>query len=159
MGLPGNLIDIIMHCVSGARLNILWNGSCSLEVELERGIRQGDPMSPYLFVLCMDKLSHLITVAVDDGDWIPLCARSGPPVSDLKFADDLLFSGKATKEQMDMVLTVLDVVCYYLGQEVISGEKTNIFSLKMSALLCQIYLRSNLVSLRLLALESTLEFL
>ncbi|MCI22582.1 putative ribonuclease H protein, partial [Trifolium medium] len=41
-------------------------------------LEEGDAMSPYLFVLCMDKLTHLIKEAVNDGVWCPLRAgRTG----------------------------------------------------------------------------------
>lgn len=73
----------------------------------ERGIRQGDPMSPYIFVLCMDKLSHLIAEEVEEKRWCPLKAgRAGPAVAHLMFADDLLLFGKAT------VYGCSDEVCF-----------------------------------------------
>lgn len=54
---------------------------------------------PYLFVMCMDKLTHLILEVVDSGDWTPLKAfHNGPTVLHLVFADDLLLFGKATEK-------------------------------------------------------------
>lgn len=56
-------------------------------------------MSPYLFVLCMDKLTHLILEVINKEDWIPLkVCRNGPAMSHLMFADDLLLFGKATED-------------------------------------------------------------
>ncbi|PNY17666.1 ribonuclease H [Trifolium pratense] len=109
----------------------------------ERGIRQGDPMSLYLFVLCMDKLTHLIEEAVHNEDWIPLPAgRAGPEVSHLMFADDLLLFGKATDKQMRSTMNVLNKFCDISGQ-VISMEKTSIlFSRNVSRLT-----RDSLISL------------
>lgn len=77
VGLPDCMINIIMHCVESVRTNVMWNGSRAEFFCPNRGIRQGDPISPYLFVLCMDKLSHLIADAVDNGSWIPFRVGRG----------------------------------------------------------------------------------
>ena len=53
------------------------------------GLRQGDPLSPYLFILCAEDLSNLISQAIDKGD-VHECriCRGAPIVSHLLFADD-----------------------------------------------------------------------
>ena len=54
-----------MHCVNSSRLAILWNGSRLEPFTPSRGLRQGDPMSPYLFVLCMEKFLVMIKRKID----------------------------------------------------------------------------------------------
>lgn len=44
-----------------------------------RGLRQGDPLSPYLFVLCLQKLSDMIEMAVHSGVWKPVVLSRGGP--------------------------------------------------------------------------------
>jgi hypothetical protein len=123
---PEVLINVVMHAVSSVNTNVKWNGARSEYFKPQRGIRQGDPLSPYLFVLCMDKLSHLILQAVEEGKWRGIKAgKNGPEVSHLMFADDLLLFGVASDNQMKCVLEVLTEFCQLSGQEV-SQEKTSL---------------------------------
>jgi hypothetical protein len=59
VGFPASLIDIIMHGITTVKTNVNWHDVRSEYFAPYRGIRQGDPISPYIFVICMDKLSHL----------------------------------------------------------------------------------------------------
>jgi hypothetical protein len=126
--LPDSLINVIMHSVTSVETNVKWNGARGSYFRPQRGIRQGDPISPYLFVMCIDKLSHLISQAVKEGTWkAPRAGRNGPIVSHLMFAYDLLLFGEATTEQLKCMTDILDKFCRLLGQQV-SNEKTSVFS-------------------------------
>jgi len=57
---PSNLIDLIMSCVSSVSTSLLFNGCCLEPFRSSQGIRQGDPLFPYLFILCMEYLGYLI---------------------------------------------------------------------------------------------------
>lgn len=88
-----------MHCVSSSSLSLIWNGKRLPNFSPSKGLRQGDPLSPYLFILCMEKLSLAISEAVQDGRWKPISvSRGGPKFSHL-FADDILLFAKATCAQ------------------------------------------------------------
>lgn len=65
---PPKLSRIIMGCVTSPNTSILVNGGALESFEPTRGIRQGDPLSPYLFILCMEYLGHLIEQKCVDGD-------------------------------------------------------------------------------------------
>lgn len=83
-------------------------------------------MSPYLFVMCMDKLTHLIAQSVVEGEWKGLKAgRNGPVITHLMFADNLLVFGQANVNQMATTLRVLNQFCSILGQE-INQQKTSL---------------------------------
>ncbi|MCI23473.1 putative ribonuclease H protein, partial [Trifolium medium] len=74
----------------------------------------------------MDKLSHLIIEAVEGGNWQPIKAgRSGPFISHLMFADDLLLFGKATEVNMQIITDTLEKFCQLSGK-LVSIEKTSV---------------------------------
>lgn len=58
-----------MKCTSMVCLSILWNGEQLESFKPSHEIRQGNLVSTYVFVLCMEVLSQLIFSAVDDGSW------------------------------------------------------------------------------------------
>ena len=65
---PSKLITLIMSCVSLTSISILFNGSMMDSFKPSRGIRQGDSLSPYLFILCMEYLGSLIDKECIEGD-------------------------------------------------------------------------------------------
>ena len=76
----------IMHCIETVKLSIIWNGKNLEWFKPIRGIRQGDPISPYMFVLCMERLGHVINQTVLEGGWKPIrLSRNGPPLILLNF--------------------------------------------------------------------------
>lgn len=62
----------IMQCVTGPSMTLLWNGEKIEPFTPSRGLRQGDPLSPYLFVLCLERLCHHIDTSVGAGEWKPI---------------------------------------------------------------------------------------
>lgn len=68
--------------------------------------------SPLLFVLCMERLGHLIQAYVDEGAWKALKAsRNGPRISYLFFVDDLLLFAEAGQDQVNCIKDCLDRFC------------------------------------------------
>ena len=74
VNLPMDIIDLIMSCVSTVSTSILFNGEALDPIFSSRDIRQGDPISPYLFILCMDYLGQLIEGKCSENLWQPMKA-------------------------------------------------------------------------------------
>ena len=75
MGFRKKWIRWIKWCVSTARFSVLINGTSSGFIQSSRGLRQGDPISPYLFVVVMEALSCLVKRAVNGGFLSPCQVR------------------------------------------------------------------------------------
>ena len=98
---------------------------------MSRGLRPGDLLSPYLFVLCIERLGHYINYAVDKGIWKPIgLKRTGPKISHIFFADDLLIFVEAFLNQVQIVKNYLQVFCDCSGQKV-NSDKTEVFFSKI----------------------------
>ncbi|KAL4343532.1 hypothetical protein AHAS_Ahas11G0087800 [Arachis hypogaea] len=108
-------------------MRVLWNGEELDEFFPSRGIRQGDPLSPYIFVLCIERLSQLVNAAVDHGFWKPIkLNRDGSKLSHLCFADDLILFAEANLQQVDIIKKFLKAFCDSSGQK-ISNEKARVY--------------------------------
>ncbi|XP_028761232.1 uncharacterized protein LOC114719845 [Neltuma alba] len=127
MGLDEGFVNLIMNCVSTATMNVLWNGVPSETFTPTRGVRQGDPLSPYLFILCMERLGQLIHTEVHEGRWKPLkLSANGPPFSHLFFADDLILFSEASQDQMEEIREIMRFFCEVSGHQ-INLQKSKMF--------------------------------
>ena len=116
---PDNIIKLIISCISTSSLSVLVNG-CALDpFSPSKGIRQGDPLSPYLFILCMEYLGFLIEEKCSNSSWCSLKASCGNiKISNIFFADDLILFAKATNEIGDVILEVLQDFYLESGQKI-----------------------------------------
>ena len=84
-----------MSCVTSTKVSILFNGGKMEAFNPSRDLRQGDPLSPYIFILCVEFLGHLIEKKCMEGVWKPLKAlRDNIGISHLFFVDDLILFAK-----------------------------------------------------------------
>ena len=96
MGFNRKWTKWIMTCVSTVIFSVLINGSPEGFITPEKGIRQGDPLSPYFFILCAEVLSHMMNKAMEDRSLGGIkISNHAPAVNHLLFADDSLFFGLA----------------------------------------------------------------
>lgn len=98
----------VMMCISSVTYSILINGVPQEEFKPSRGIRQGDPLSPYLFLLCAEGLSALFrreeNLSNISGFQI---TKFCPPLTHLFFADDSIIFIKAESKEIDTLKRIL----------------------------------------------------
>ncbi|KAL6339446.1 hypothetical protein AAG906_032981 [Vitis piasezkii] len=124
MGFGPKWIGWMWSCISTAKYSVLVNGVPAGFFSSSKGLRQGDPLSPYLFVMGMEVLSALITRAVEGG-FIYGCRiwrgrGQAVNISHLLFADDTIVFCEAKKES----LLYLSWILFWF--EAASGLKINL---------------------------------
>nr|CAN82017.1 hypothetical protein VITISV_003416 [Vitis vinifera] len=104
MGFGERWIKWIDWCISTVKFSVLINGSPSPFFQSSRGLRQGDPLSPYLFVIAMEVFSSMLRRAISGGylsGWRVSGRRGeGLQISHLLFVDDTLVFCEESLDQM-----------------------------------------------------------
>lgn len=126
LGVPAKFLRWIELCITTPSFSVQVNGELAGYFQNARGLRQGCSLSPYLFVLCMNVLSHKIDKAVKIGKFKfhPRC--KGLSLTHLCFADDLMVFVEGTKESIEGALSVFGRFAKCSGLS-ISIEKSTIF--------------------------------
>lgn len=105
------------------------NGAYTDVIQPGRGLRQGDPLSPYLFIMCAEGFSSLLNKADREGNLkgIQLC-NSAPSLNHLLFADDSLVLMKAKRECATTLQHVLELYENCSGQTINFDKSSVLFS-------------------------------
>jgi len=122
VGMCKKWVNWMKACVFGGSMYILLNGSLAEEICIHRGLKQGDPLAPFLFLLVAEDFSGLMRNAVDRNLFEGFSFGSGClVVSHLQYADDTLCIGKPIVENLWAMRALLR------GFEMVSGLKINFF--------------------------------
>lgn len=100
MGFNRNWVDLIMTCVSTVSFSVLINSEPKGPINLSRGLRQGDPLSLYMFLFCIERLICLLQQAIAENqiEGIQICRRA-PRINHLLFANDCVLFCKANMQE------------------------------------------------------------
>jgi len=121
LGFHSKWIQWIMECITSVSYLLLVNDEPCSRIQPTRGIRQGDPLSPYIFILCMEALSNTLlkgSLHLKTSIGIKLSTRS-EHIPCLLFADDCLFFCKADTTTSKRLKSLLDTFCAHFGQLII----------------------------------------
>ncbi|KAL4578043.1 hypothetical protein LXL04_014158 [Taraxacum kok-saghyz] len=122
----------IRGCLGSARASVLVNGSPTREFKMEKGVRQGDPLSPFLLILAMEGLNVAMESVCDKGVFkgfkVP---RENFTVSHIFYADDALFIGEWNEQNIKNLARILR--CFHVA----SGLKVNFNKSRATPLGCE----------------------
>lgn len=126
LNFPLCYVQWIKECITSPMFSINFNGQPAGFFKGQRGLRQGDPLSPYLFVLCMQIFTELLNRAVQDGKVAYHTRCSRLQLTHLCFADDLMIFSEAKISSLQGILEVLNKFHIISGLQVSCG-KSEIF--------------------------------
>ena len=133
MGFSPRWIRWIEGCLASASISILVNGSPTKEFSPKGGLQQGDPLAPFLFNIVAEGLNGLMREAVDRKFYTGFSVgRDKVDVTILQYADDTIFFGEASMENIKAIKTILRTF------ELVLGLKINFAKAALELLACLI---------------------
>lgn len=131
LGFAPSLVNLIMQCISSVTYCFLVNDSVHGRVVPSRGIRQGDPLSPYIFILCGEVHSGLCKRAQRSGHLSGLrVATKAPRLNHLLFADDTMFFLNIDEDSYSTLMDILDQYKISFSQLINAAKSSIYFSSK-----------------------------
>ena len=126
MGTPATLLRCIKACITTPKFSICVNGELAGFFASKRGVRQGDPLSSFLFLIAMEAFSRSLSKAVlhPSYDFHPRCKQI--KLLHLCFADDLFLFAKGNMDSVQIMLDDLAKFEAFFGMQV-NKEKSAVF--------------------------------
>lgn len=122
--------DIISGLLASSTTQVILNGIPGEKIEYKRGLRQGDPLSPMLFILTMGVLGFMINKAVEEDLLQPLARRTLPHRISI-YADDVVIFLRPSAGDIDTVMDILQLF------GTVSGLQTNVQKSSVLPIQCQ----------------------
>ena len=119
-GFASKWIDWIMECISTVSFSVLVNGALDDLFSPSRGIRQADPISPYIFIICVEVLARMLQKECEKPR-SPIgikVSRTHDQLPFLTFDDDTLIFVNANLEGVNKIKSILDKYCTISGQKI-----------------------------------------
>ncbi len=119
LGFDSAVVNLIKQCLSTVKFTLLLNGTKSFSFTPSRSIRQGDLLSPYLFILCSEVLARLINKeAVEGNIHGAKIAPSSPGITKLMYADDVVLFCGAKIAEVKALMRCVEKFCGWSGLSV-----------------------------------------
>jgi hypothetical protein len=116
-GLHAHFIKLVHACISSPTFSVIINGQSFAKFKSSRGIRQGCPLSPCLFVLAVNELSLTLQDALQANNLVGISLGPNcPPIHSLMYADDLIVCGKANVQEAGIIFNLIDHFCQESGE-------------------------------------------
>ncbi|GKV25193.1 hypothetical protein SLEP1_g34663 [Rubroshorea leprosula] len=120
MGFNATWRKWIRECLASSSISVLINGSPTNQFSVSKGLRQGDLLSPFLFLIVAEGLNGLMSSAVEKQLYKGVViGNEGVSVSHLQFADDTIFFGEASEDNIGVIKSIMRTF------ELSSGLKIN----------------------------------
>uniref|UniRef100_J3MVP4 Reverse transcriptase domain-containing protein n=1 Tax=Oryza brachyantha TaxID=4533 RepID=J3MVP4_ORYBR len=146
LGFISNRIKAAMRGVTSARYSMRINGDLTKMVIPSRGIRQGDPISPYMFLLCIEGLSCLLQKREEVGDLRGIRNDGlGLPIAHLLLVDDSIFFARSDRRSVEALKATLKSYCSAYGQKNVYMSEIKFYMIPIC--LCQLKLVGQLQNL------------
>nr|GEZ64918.1 RNA-directed DNA polymerase, eukaryota, reverse transcriptase zinc-binding domain protein [Tanacetum cinerariifolium] len=132
-GFGNKWCDWIRCSLTSSRWSILINGSPMEEFQFQNGLKQGDPLSPFLFILIMESLYLSFQRVVDLGLFKGLNLNNTVCLSHMFYANDVVFVGKWSVENINTLTNVLD--CFHRASSLkINMSKSKIMGVNLDGI-------------------------
>jgi hypothetical protein len=125
MGFSGCWMKWMRACIFNSSMSVLVNGSSSEDFKVGRGLRQGDPLSPFLFLIAAESLAGMMRRALEIGNFKGFQISDNIQFQMLQFADDTILTGEGTWDNLWTIKTLLR------SFELVSGLKINFVKSKL----------------------------
>ncbi|GJW49120.1 reverse transcriptase domain, reverse transcriptase zinc-binding domain protein [Tanacetum coccineum] len=133
MGFGDRWCNWIEACFKSSRISVLVNGSPTGEFSMERGIRQGDPLSPFLYLIAAEGLNVTLKEAVSKGIYkgVQIGRERRASISHLQYADDTLVFGEWNSVNAKNLMRILECVQQASGLK-INNNKSKLYGIGVS---------------------------
>lgn len=137
MGFDEVWIGWIRSCLAKSSMSVLGNGSPTTDFQIHRGLKQGDPLAPFLFLIVAEGLAGLVYKAVDVGCFKGFEVSNTLNFSILQYANATILLGNGSLENLWSIKTI------FRSFEMVSGLKVNFHKISLIGInLSEFFLQS-----------------
>lgn len=127
MGFPTSFANLLYECISTSSFSMLIEGTLFDFIESSSGLRQVDPLSPYLFAIVMEFLSINLHLEYIKGN-LSLIHNINPIITHLLYVDDILIMAKANISSADCIMHTFHNLKVFTGLDINENKSIVYFS-------------------------------